>query len=125
MQHNAIACFAVALVAAIALAIVTVAIAVSLIRDVEPGVFSYRDGHASFAPTSARRPGVASADLAVAIDLGSFLLLTLSTSDGGRRSRRWLPVQRRGLEQDWHALRCAVHAPPPAIAGVPVAEAPS
>jgi hypothetical protein len=26
----------------------------------------------------------------------------------------WLPVQRRGLEAQWHALRCAVYSPRPA-----------
>ncbi len=61
----------------------------------------------------ARGPGSGELAVAVAVDLGSFLLLTLAgTGDGERRSRRWLPVQRRGLENDWHALRCAVYSPP-------------
>jgi len=25
----------------------------------------------------------------------------------------WLPVQRRGLQAHWHALRCAVYSPRP------------
>ena len=51
--------------------------------------------------------------MTVAIDLGSFLLLSLVGADAGAcRSGRWLPVQRRGLELQWHALRCAVYSPP-------------
>jgi len=55
-------------------------------------------------------------ELTVAIDLGSWLLLRFAAADpqGGRLPVRWLPVQRRGLEPQWHALRCAVHAPMPA-----------
>jgi hypothetical protein len=50
---------------------------------------------------------------AAALDLGSSLLLTLPRAAAPRRpSRRGLPVQRRGLEAGWHALRCAVYAPP-------------
>ncbi|MGH8797599.1 MAG: hypothetical protein ACREXI_11115 [Caldimonas sp.] len=57
------------------------------------------------------RPG----SLRVQIDLGAWMLLRFAAdvSDEGRRVV-WLPVQRRGLEVQWHALRCAVHAPPPA-----------
>jgi hypothetical protein len=28
-----------------------------------------------------------------------------------RRRATWLPVQRRGIERQWHALRCSVHSP--------------
>jgi len=48
-------------------------------------------------------------ELLVAIDLGPWMLLRF-LPDGQRRVR-WLPVQRRGLESQWHALRCAVHSP--------------
>jgi len=44
------------------------------------------------------------------IDLGGFMLLRLeSQDDSNPMTPRWLPVQRRGLPTDWHALRCAVH----------------
>ena len=47
-------------------------------------------------------------ELAVALDLGPWLLLRFKAHG----ATRWLPVQRRGLEAQWHALRCAVHATP-------------
>ena len=52
--------------------------------------------------------------LQVAIDLGIWMLLRF-VADAPHEGRRvvWLPVQRRGLEAQWHALRCAVHSPPP------------
>ena len=72
---------------------------------VEPGVLSCRDGVWTFVPdVGAARSGA----LEVAIDLGAFLLLRLDRRGAGP----WLPVQRRGLEPQWHALRCAVYAPP-------------
>jgi len=46
--------------------------------------------------------------LTVAIDLGSWMLLRFV--DESPRTT-WIPVQRAGIEGDWHALRCAVHAP--------------
>ena len=92
------------------LAVMSALIATSLAR-VEPGTLACIDGGWTF---TCRRRGVdcvESGALTVAVDLGSFLLLTLTRADGSRRAaRRWLPVQRRGLEADWHALRCAVHA---------------
>jgi hypothetical protein len=87
---------------AAALAAATVAAALSLVR-VPAGVLARRDGVWSFAPQSG--PAVAGA-LTVALDWGAFFLLRI---DGGRE-RVWLPVQRRGLERDWHSLRCALHA---------------
>ena len=57
---------------------------------------------------------IESGELAVAFDAGAFLLLVLTRVQGSNRlARRWLPVQRRGLEAEWHALRCAVYSPPP------------
>lgn len=53
-------------------------------------------------------------ELQVAIDLGPWMLLRFSASlpDSCARARTlWLPVQRRGLEGEWHALRCAVYSP--------------
>jgi hypothetical protein len=101
------------------------ALAVVSLGRVESGVLACVDGRWSFAPDRApdRRPEPG--DLAVAIDLGSFLLLTLTAGDrGGRRARRWLPVQRRGLERGWHTLRCAVYSPPPDAPGTLAADEP-
>ena len=52
-------------------------------------------------------------DVALAIDLGNWLLLRFTYSDEGG-TPRWLPVQRRGHEAQWHALRCALHSSRPA-----------
>jgi len=90
---------------ALALAAATVALAMSLMR-VHAGVLSGAGGGWTFSPDVG--PSVSGA-LTVAIDWGSFLLLRL---ESGPRAHLWLPVQRRGLEHDWHALRCAVHARP-------------
>jgi hypothetical protein len=51
-------------------------------------------------------------DLAVVIDLGPWMLLRFTPAVPARVT--WLPVQRRGLEAQWHALRCAVYSPRPA-----------
>jgi hypothetical protein len=75
---------------------------------VEAGVLSCRDAIWTFAADG----GMArSGTLEVVIDLGAFLLLRLDRSGTGS----WLPVQRRGLEPQWHALRCAVYAPPASV----------
>lgn len=53
--------------------------------------------------------------LTVAIDLGFWMLLRfVADVPEGRRRVTWLPVQRRGLEAQWHGLRCAVFSPQPA-----------
>lgn len=52
-----------------------------------------------------------SGGLRVAVDLGPWMLLCFTPEDRGRCS--WLPIQRRGLEAHWHALRCAVYSPRP------------
>ena len=58
-----------------------------------------------------------SGELSVAIDLGPWMLLRFSPALPDARARVvWLPVQRRGLESQWHALRCAVYSPRPAPA---------
>ena len=65
-------------------------------------------------------PATQVGDLAVAIDLGRWMLLRF-TPDVGQSGRRtaWIPVQRRGHEAQWHALRCALFAPrPPADSGI-------
>jgi hypothetical protein len=57
-----------------------------------------------------------SGELDVAIDLGPWMLLRFTPTEPLRRRPRtiWLPIQRRGLEPQWHALRCAVYSPRPA-----------
>lgn len=48
----------------------------------------------------------------VVIDAGAWLLLKF-VPEGvlSRRSALWLPVQRPGIEDQWHALRCALCSP--------------
>jgi ABC-type nickel/cobalt efflux system permease component RcnA len=55
--------------------------------------------------------GSMTGNVAVVIDLGPWMLLRF-TADAPPRTT-WLPVQRRGLEAQWHALRCAVYSPRP------------
>ncbi len=53
--------------------------------------------------------------LMVALDLGTWMLLQFVPHVSGQGSRAtWLPVQRSGLEPQWHTLRCAVYSPRPA-----------
>ena len=52
-------------------------------------------------------------DLNVALDFGSWMLLRCRVGKAGAARRRtvWLPVERAGLRETWHALRCAVYSP--------------
>ncbi|MEP6739943.1 MAG: hypothetical protein ABJA61_06160 [Caldimonas sp.] len=97
---------------AVAAGIAVVLLALRLGR-VERGRLRREDGRWTSMPDR----GVAApeaGELAVALDLGSFVLLSFSRSGKtGKRVRRWLPVQRGGPERDWHALRCAMYAPSP------------
>lgn len=54
-------------------------------------------------------------ELAVALDLGAWILLRFRAAPNAavRRRQVWLPLQRTGLEADWHALRCALYSPRP------------
>jgi hypothetical protein len=55
-----------------------------------------------------------SGELRVLIDLGPWMLLRFEPAASTWRHRAtWLPAQRRGLESQWHALRCAAHSPRP------------
>ncbi|MEO5845335.1 MAG: hypothetical protein ABIQ33_10890 [Caldimonas sp.] len=93
----------------------TIAVAVSLVRR-KGGLLSCRDGIWTFSPDAGT---TSSGTLRVSLDLGAFLLIRL----GGRRRRGlWLPVQRSGLASEWHALRCAVYAAPPAAGDLPAAD---
>ena len=101
---------------AVGLALATIGLALSLAR-VEGGLLTCSDGVWTFVTdTGARSTGT----LEVAMDLGAFLLLRLVER---RRTIAWLPVQRRGVATQWHALRCAVYSPPPLAAGAPTAPA--
>ena len=57
----------------------------------------------------------AAGHLYVAIDLGFWMLLRfVADVPEGRAGVIWLPVQGRGLEAQWHGLRCAVFSARPA-----------
>ena len=59
----------------------------------------------------------------LAIDLGSFLLLRFRPAgSSGPAAVRWIPVERAGLEHEWHAFRCAVHSPQPAAGRPPAGQ---
>ena len=104
----------VVLAVAAALSLMTVVIAVSLARA-QSGVLTCCDGVWLFAADAGMRHG---GTLEVAMDLGAFLLLRLVD---GRGTTLWLPVQRRGAELQWHALRCAAYSPAPRAAATPTA----
>ena len=69
--------------------------------------------HLGPADTAGQEPWAG--ELNVVIDLGSWMLLRFRPDAANSlRAARWLPVQRGGLEAQWHALRCAVYSPRPA-----------
>ena len=54
--------------------------------------------------------------VAVCMDLGSWMLLKLRAHSDDAclpRRHRWLPLQRQGLELQWHSLRCALYMQEP------------
>ena len=116
-----------ALAAAAAACVVVLVLAVSL-AGVEPGTLQLESGRWTFAPAHGAAAEPEAGHVEVALDLGSFMLLSFRPVSGPSSSgaHRWLPAQRRGHEQDWHVLRCAVYSPRPADAGssVRAAEAP-
>ena len=103
-----------AMIAAAFAAAVSVGWAVSLAKV--PAVSLRWDGQLWHLGAPAATPGdAAPGDLHVAIDLGPWMLLRFRPAVPGHRGRAvWLPVQRRGLEAQWHALRCSVYSPRPA-----------
>ena len=54
-------------------------------------------------------PAIPRGSVAVALDLGAWMLLRFEHEGSRGRRITWLPVQRRGMEARWHALRCAVY----------------
>jgi hypothetical protein len=61
--------------------------------------------------------------LVVAIDIGPWMLLRLRPVLPQPSVRtRWIPVQRRGHEAQWHGMRRAVYFPRSSAGGPPMAE---
>ena len=117
-----------ALAGAAVAAIVVLVLAASLAR-VEPGTLRLESGRWTFAPARSLGAEPQDGQVEVALDLGSFLLLSFRPTSTAENSGacRWLPAQRRGHEHDWHALRCAAYSPRPAdpeASGVRAPEAP-
>ena len=105
------------LVSALLAAIALVALAASLVQT-QPVALRW-DGRAWHLGQHAGDP--MPGDLRVAIDLGPWMLLRFAPAAfGARPGIIWLPLQRRGLEAEWHALRCAVYSPRPPVADEPV-----
>ena len=65
-------------------------------------------------PTTPTHTEPVAGEISVAVDLGPWLLLRFRPATSSRwRPPSWLPVQRVGIEPQWHALRCAVYSPRP------------
>lgn len=109
---------------AAAAAFALVALAILLFR-VDAGTLCRQAGQWTFEPMRAGPGSTAeSGELAVALDLGAFMLFVFDRHGAGPGpARRWLPAQRRGLEQQWQLLRCAVHAARPLRPAAPDAAA--
>ena len=100
------------------------AVAASLCR-MPAGALRWDGSGGAFAGLSLSSVAPTSGELEVAIDLGAFLLLRFtSRTVAGRRSIRWIPVGRRGLEREWHSFRCAVYSPRPAAGTASAAASP-
>ena len=57
--------------------------------------------------------------LAVTIDLGNWLLLHFAAENPAKRPcppMVWIPLQRSGLEREWHAIRSVLYSPQPGVA---------
>ena len=78
--------------------------------------------HLGPADAAGREPTAGS--LAVVMDLGGWMLLRFrDEAPKAWFATTWLPVQRRGSEPHWHALRCAVYSPRPAVDAVDAVDA--
>jgi hypothetical protein len=95
----------------VALALATIAVGLAALSTAAPLDITLRWTGATWVlrrqPASDEHVG----SVTVALDLGNWMLLRF-IGEPPRARAIWLPVQRRGLDGDWHALRCAVHAPP-------------
>ena len=93
-----------------------VALALALAR-VQQATLRWDGQHWHLGRAVASDAAALAGELGVAIDLGPWMLLRFRPlAPGRRRAPTWLPVQRRGLEAQWHALRCAVYSPRPPAA---------
>jgi len=106
---------------------VLLAVAATLLRC--PGMSLRWDSRCwHLGPAASRGDEPWTGQLAVALDLGGWMLLKFRHDPAaGRCGTVWLPVQRRGLEGQWHALRCAVYSARPArgpVAGLDPASRP-
>ena len=110
-----------ALGAAAAAGLGLVALAASLVRL--PHVLLRWDGQRwHLGMLGATPDDSVSGDLRVAVDLGPWMLLRFRPAPFERHPPLiWLPVQRRGVEAQWHALRCAVYSPRPSLEAGPAA----
>ena len=63
-------------------------------------------------------------DVQIALDVGGWLLLKYRAEPSPRHrgGRRWIPAQRRGMEAQWHSLRCALHAGSAALTSAAAAD---
>ena len=95
----------------VALALATVAVGLGALSTAAPLDITLRWTGATWVlrrqPASDEHVGT----VTVALDLGNWMLLRF-IGEPPRARAIWLPVQRGALDGDWHALRCAVHAPP-------------
>ena len=78
-------------------------------------------------PAHLHGAGLAAGQLAVAVDLGGWLLLRFTAEAAAAMGWRmprvvWIPLQRRGLESDWQAIRGTLHSPRPALSATRPAE---
>lgn len=71
------------------------------------------DSQRWYVTESSRQPReIGPMQVQVMIDSGAWMLLKFVPDVGANPfSVRWLPVQRPGVEAQWHALRCAVYSP--------------
>jgi hypothetical protein len=117
LGQSALARLSIGLASACALAL-----AVSLGR-LRAGTLRWDGSSWAFAELAMPQAMPMAGELDVALDLGAFLLLRFTSGDApGRRRVHWIPVERRGLEREWHSFRCAVYSPRPAPGTAPAAD---
>ena len=99
----------------VAVAALAVVAMVAAAASTKPVLLRWDGARWQLTPREHRSGEPATGRLTVAIDVGFWMLLRFDADIPARRRRAtWLPVQRRGLEAQWHGLRCAVFSPLPA-----------
>lgn len=92
----------------------TLGLALSVLR-VAAGTLPWDGSAWTFADSVKAQAEPTAGERELAIDLGAFLLQRFTPHDApGRRSERWLPVGRHGIERGWRAFRRALYSPRPA-----------